>query len=101
MRKLYIILFFALSMIEIVKAEIYYNAGTTGAQFLNLETIPEAIAVAGNSVLTTGANSIFQNPAGLCKSNMREVSFIYNLKYENIGENLLAFSFPFKNYYVG
>ena len=69
--------------------------GSTGANFLKINLNPKQSAMGSCGIgLTDGVGSFFTNPAGISDINYQNLSFFYNIWFEDINAQYLSYILP-------
>ncbi len=72
-------------------ADIYSNAGTTGADFLKIVPTPRAAAMAGAfTSVDNDLSGLYYNPAGLAAINNFRGTFAHNIWFEDIAYDFVG-----------
>lgn len=97
-RYFYLGLIFILSLLFAFPSSslaIYKKAGTSGASFLKIGVSAKASAMADSFTAIDGdINALHYNPAGLAQIKNKQISFMYNMWFQDIKHGYIAFVTP-------
>lgn len=94
-KKLWSVLVIIISIIILGSVSYAADPGTTGANFLKIGVGARAAAMGeAFTAVTDDSTSLYWNPAGLARVEGRELSAMYNVWFQGIGQGYVSVGFP-------